>query len=90
MFLHGGWMHLVGNMLYLWIFGDNLERRLGSARFLAFYLLCGLAAGIGHILFSLDSHVPTIGASGRSAECSEATSFSSRAIACGYSQGEAS
>jgi membrane associated rhomboid family serine protease len=64
MFLHGGWMHLGGNMLYLWIFGDNLERRLGSARFLAFYLLCGLAAGIGHILFSLDSDVPTIGASG--------------------------
>jgi len=64
MFLHGGWMHLGGNMLYLWIFGDNLERRMGSARFLGFYLLCGLAAGIGHILFSLDSDVPTIGASG--------------------------
>lgn len=64
MFLHGGWMHLGGNMLYLWIFGDNLERRMGSARFLAFYLLCGLAAGLGHILFSLQSDVPTIGASG--------------------------
>jgi membrane associated rhomboid family serine protease len=64
MFLHGGWMHLGGNLLYLWIFGDNLERRMGSARFLAFYLLCGLAAGIGHIVFSLDSNVPTIGASG--------------------------
>lgn len=64
MFLHGGLMHLGGNMLYLWIFGDNLERRMGSGRFLAFYLLCGLAAGIGHILFSLDSNVPTIGASG--------------------------
>jgi membrane associated rhomboid family serine protease len=64
MFLHGGWMHLGGNMLYLWIFGDNLERRMGSARFLGFYLLCGLAAGIGHILFSLNSDVPTIGASG--------------------------
>jgi membrane associated rhomboid family serine protease len=64
MFLHGGWMHLGGNMLYLAIFGDNVERRLGSARFLAFYLLCGLAAAAGHILFALDSNVPTIGASG--------------------------
>jgi membrane associated rhomboid family serine protease len=64
MFLHGGWMHLGGNMLYLAIFGDNIERRLGSARFLAFYLLCGLAAAGGHILFSLQSDVPTIGASG--------------------------
>ncbi|MGH9319736.1 MAG: rhomboid family intramembrane serine protease [Vicinamibacteria bacterium] len=64
MFLHGGFLHLGGNMLYLWIFGDNIERRIGSARFFAFYLLCGLAAGIGHILFSLSSDVPTIGASG--------------------------
>jgi membrane associated rhomboid family serine protease len=64
MFLHGGWMHLGGNMLYLAIFGDNIERRLGSARFLAFYLLCGLAAAAGHILFALQSDVPTIGASG--------------------------
>src|SRR5262245_29099190 len=54
MFLHGGWMHLGGNMLYLAIFGDNVERRLGSARFLAFYLLCGLAAAAGHILFASD------------------------------------
>ena len=64
MFLHGGWMHLGGNMLYLAIFGDNIERRLGSARFLAFYLLCGLAAAAGHILFALNSDIPTIGASG--------------------------
>lgn len=64
MFLHGGWMHLGGNMLYLAIFGDNIERRLGSARFLAFYLLCGIAAAAGHILFALNSDVPTIGASG--------------------------
>jgi membrane associated rhomboid family serine protease len=64
MFLHGGWMHLGGNMLYLAVFGDNIERRLGSARFLAFYLLCGLAAAAGHILFALNSDVPTIGASG--------------------------
>jgi membrane associated rhomboid family serine protease len=64
MFLHGGFMHLAGNMLYLWIFGDNVERRIGPHRFLVFYLLCGLAAGIGHILFSISSNVPTIGASG--------------------------
>jgi membrane associated rhomboid family serine protease len=51
-------------MLYLWTFGDNLERRLGSARFLVFYFLCGLAAALGHIFFSLGSDVPTIGASG--------------------------
>jgi membrane associated rhomboid family serine protease len=64
MFLHGGWMHLGGNMLYLWIFGDNIERRMGHARFLFFYVLCGLAAGLGHILFSAGSSVPTVGASG--------------------------
>ena len=64
MFLHGGWAHLGGNMLFLWIFGDNIERRLGHARFLAFYLACGLAAGIAHILFNSDSGVPTVGASG--------------------------
>ncbi len=64
MFLHGGWAHLGGNMLFLWIFGDNIERRLGHARFLAFYLACGLAAGIAHILFNIHSAVPTVGASG--------------------------
>ena len=64
MFLHGGWMHLGGNMLYLWIFGDNLEHRMGHARFLAFYLLCGLAAGGAHIMFNSGSNVPTVGASG--------------------------
>jgi membrane associated rhomboid family serine protease len=64
MFLHGGWMHLGGNMLYLWIFGDNIERLVGHLRFLIFYLLCGLAAGLAHIVFSLSSGVPTIGASG--------------------------
>ena len=64
MFLHGGWMHLGGNMLYLWIFGDNLEHRMGHARFLVFYLLCGLAAGGAHILFNSGSNVPTVGASG--------------------------
>jgi membrane associated rhomboid family serine protease len=64
MFLHGGWMHLGGNMLYLWIFGDNLEHRMGHARFLVFYLLCGLAAGGAHIMFNSGSTVPTVGASG--------------------------
>jgi len=64
MFLHGGWMHLGGNMLYLWIFGDNLEKVMGHARFLFFYLACGIAAGLAHILFSGASNVPTVGASG--------------------------
>ena len=64
MFLHGGWMHLGGNMLYLWIFGDNIERRLGHARFLLFYLACGVAAALAHIFFNASSNVPTVGASG--------------------------
>ena len=64
MFLHGGWMHLLGNMLYLWIFGDNVEDRLGRARFLAFYLLCGLAAALLQVAISPGSTVPMIGASG--------------------------
>jgi membrane associated rhomboid family serine protease len=64
MFLHGGWMHLIGNMWFLWIYGDNVEDALGSWRYLAFYLLCGLAAGTTHLATNLDSRVPTIGASG--------------------------
>jgi membrane associated rhomboid family serine protease len=64
MFLHGGWLHLGGNMLYLWIFGDNLEKVMGHVRFLVFYLLCGIAAGLAHIAFSAGSAVPTVGASG--------------------------
>jgi membrane associated rhomboid family serine protease len=64
MFLHGGWMHLGGNMLYLWIFGDNLEKVMGHVRFLIFYLLCGVAAGLAHIAFNARSNVPTVGASG--------------------------
>ena len=64
MFLHGGWLHLGGNMLYLWIFGDNLEKTMGHARFLVFYLACGVAAGLAHIFFSGASNVPSIGASG--------------------------
>ena len=64
MFLHGGWMHLGGNMLYLWIFGDNLEKVMGHVRFLIFYLVCGVAAGLAHIAFNSRSNVPTVGASG--------------------------
>jgi rhomboid family protein len=64
MFLHGGWTHLIGNMWYLWIFGDNVEDRLGSLRFLLFYLASGLAAGLLHFFFNPLSRVPTVGASG--------------------------
>jgi len=64
MFLHGGWMHLIGNMWYLWIFGDNIEDRFGPVRFLAFYLACGIFAGVVQYLANPDSSLPTIGASG--------------------------
>ena len=64
MFLHGGILHLGGNMLYLFIFGDNIESVLGSLRYLLFYLLCGVAAFASHYLFDLSSQVPMIGASG--------------------------
>ena len=64
MFLHGGWLHLIGNMWFLWIFGDNVEDMLGSWRFLLFYLVVGLAAGATHYLVQPSSAVPTVGASG--------------------------
>lgn len=64
MFLHGGWAHVGGNMLFLWVFGDNIEHRIGHLRFLIFYLACGLIAGLAHIVFNSDSTVPTVGASG--------------------------
>lgn len=64
MFLHGGWMHVIGNMWYLWIFGDNVEDRMGHGRFFAFYVFCGLAAGLTHVYLNSASRVPTIGASG--------------------------
>jgi membrane associated rhomboid family serine protease len=64
MFLHGGWMHLIGNMWFLWIYGDNVEDVLGHGKYLFFYLLCGLAAAVVHVLFNPYSRVPTIGASG--------------------------
>jgi membrane associated rhomboid family serine protease len=64
MFMHASWMHIGGNMLYLWIFGDNIEDRIGHAKFLVFYLLCGLAASAAHIMFGPDSKIPSLGASG--------------------------
>ena len=64
MFLHGGWGHILGNMLFLWIFGDNVEDRLGHGRYLLFYLLSGYAATFAHALFNPDSAMPAIGASG--------------------------
>jgi len=64
MFLHGGWLHVIGNMWYLWIFGDNIEDRLGHFAFLAFYLLCGIGAGVVHTMFNANSRVPSVGASG--------------------------
>src|SRR6266478_5479413 len=64
MFLHGSWSHVIGNMWYLWIFGDNVEDRVGHGRFIVFYLLCGIAAALGQILMDPTSTLPTIGASG--------------------------
>jgi membrane associated rhomboid family serine protease len=64
LFLHGGILHLVGNMWFLYIFGDNVEARLGHLHYLVFYLLCGLAAGASHLALNWHSNVPTIGASG--------------------------
>src|SRR3954463_16200653 len=64
MFLHGSWSHVLGNMWYLWIFGDNVEDRVGHGRFIVFYLLCGIAAAVGQILMDPGSELPTIGASG--------------------------
>ena len=64
MFLHGSWSHILGNMWYLWIFGDNVEDRCGHARFVVFYLLCGVVAALGQVMMNADSLLPTIGASG--------------------------
>ena len=64
MFMHAGWAHLLGNMLYLWIFGDNVEDRLGHGLFFVFYILCGLAATFAQMAISLGSNVPNVGASG--------------------------
>ncbi|MBW2565225.1 MAG: rhomboid family intramembrane serine protease, partial [Deltaproteobacteria bacterium] len=64
MFLHGGFLHLIGNMWFLYIFGDNVEDELGHFRYIVFYLLCGVASGLSHLLLNLYSNMPTIGASG--------------------------
>jgi len=64
MFMHAGWLHLGGNMLYLWIFGDNVEDRFGHIKFTIFYILCGLMATFAQLAFSLGSNVPNLGASG--------------------------
>jgi len=64
MFLHGGWMHLIGNMLFLWVFADNIEQIIGNIPFVIFYILGGLAAHAAHIMADMDSMIPTVGASG--------------------------
>ena len=64
MFMHASWVHLLGNMLYLWIFGDNVEDRLGHGMYIVFYILCGLAATFAQMAFSMGSNIPNLGASG--------------------------
>src|SRR5579863_1034539 len=64
LFLHGGWTHIIGNMLFLWAFGKSLEDAMGHTKFLLFYLICGIAAGITHVAFNSYSTLPTVGASG--------------------------
>jgi membrane associated rhomboid family serine protease len=64
MFMHGGWAHLIGNMLYLWIFGDNVEDHFGKVKYLIFYLVCGIAATFSQFIFSMNSSIPNLGASG--------------------------
>ena len=64
MFMHGGWMHLIGNMLYLWIFADNIEDDLGTLNFVIFYFVCGVGAAMSQVLMDINSQIPMIGASG--------------------------
>lgn len=64
MFIHGGFMHIAGNMLFLWVFGNNIEDRLGKVRFILFYLICGVAAALAHVYGNTGSAIPTVGASG--------------------------
>lgn len=63
-FLHGGWLHIIGNMVFLWVFGDNVEDTMGHLRYLVFYLVSGVLAGLAHVVFNLTSDVPSVGASG--------------------------
>ncbi len=69
MFMHGGWIHLIGNMLFLWIFADNIESTIGRKRFLVFYLLAGLIAALAHVFAAPDSIIPSLGASGAISGC---------------------
>ena len=64
MFLHGGWAHILGNLLFLWIFGDNVEAEFGHLGYLLFYFVCGIGSGLVHAAFNLNSHLPAVGASG--------------------------
>jgi len=64
MFLHGGWAHILGNLLFLWIFGDNVEAEFGHLGYLLFYFVCGIGSGLVHAAFNLSSHLPAVGASG--------------------------
>jgi len=64
MFMHGGWGHLLGNMLFLWVFGNNIEDSMGHTRYIIFYLVCGLAAGLAHVFLTPTSQIPAVGASG--------------------------
>jgi membrane associated rhomboid family serine protease len=64
MFMHGGWEHILGNLLFLWVFGNNIEDSMGHIRFIVFYLLCGILAGLAHVLLSPTSSLPAVGASG--------------------------
>jgi len=64
MFIHGGWLHLISNMLYLWIFGDNIEDRLGHGKYLIFYIMCGILASLVHGFVNINSKIPSVGASG--------------------------
>jgi len=64
MFMHAGWLHIAGNMLYLWIFGDNVEDRFGRVKFLIFFLVCGLVATFAQMVFNMHSEIPNLGASG--------------------------
>jgi membrane associated rhomboid family serine protease len=64
MFMHGSWEHIIGNMLFLWVFGNNIEDSMGHVRFFVFYVLCGVAAALAHVYFNAGSEIPTVGASG--------------------------
>jgi membrane associated rhomboid family serine protease len=88
MFMHAGWLHLGSNMLYLWIFGDNVEDRFGHVMFVIFYLLCGLAATAAQLVFSLDSNIPNLGASGAIAGVLVVTSCSRSSVCPTRTEGD--